>query len=274
MKKNILIGLLGGFISLSYAEAPVIDNSEQYKALQLAQSASKHTPYDLDELKNQDEPPSTDEAYNEAPQSQDEKMQVLLSKIDAMQHEIASLRGQIEVQAHQLGQLAGQRDGQQQLARVDRQAESNKLEKQTVATEQSQNTPQPKVVSSKDPVEEQLSYVGAFELVKTRQYEKAIPAMQQFLSQYPQGPYAANAHYWLGELLLLKKDLTGAVKEFKTVVEDFSDSNKLAAAKFKLGVTYIRLGENDKGRVELQHVREQFPNTSAARLAKAKLDDL
>ena len=36
-----------------------------------------------------------------------------------------------------------------------------------------------------------------------RQFEKAITSFNQFLQQYPDGQYAANAHYWLGELYLV-----------------------------------------------------------------------
>lgn len=272
MKKNVLMLILCGLVSLSYAEAPVVDNSEEFKAIQLAQSEDKHYPYNLDDAKNRDVK-MADNAYDAEPQSEEERMQILLSKIDAMQREMASLRGQVEVQSHQLTQLAQARGGQQ-VTRNSPQVVSKSNELASPKTQEQAAQIVPKLAKAHDPVEEQLSYVGAFELVKSRRYDKAIPAMQDFLGNYPKGPYAANAHYWLGELLLLKKDLSGAVKEFKTVVDDFSDSNKLAAAKFKLGVTYIRLGENDKARVELKHVAEQFPNTSAARLAKAKLDDL
>lgn len=266
MKKYIALLALSVLAIPSFAEAPVVDESDSYTRTRLAKSFQQGENYDIEEAKAKTDV-TVGEKDIKAPQTESDKMQLLLSKIEQMQEEIQSLRGQVEVQSHQVAKLSVSKQPQLPEPEIKPTTEPLNVAKATSNTV-------PKIQPKKDPVDEQLSYVGAFELVKNRQYDKAIPAMQSFLKTYPSGPYAANAHYWLGELYLLKRDLAGAVKEFKTVVDDFSDSNKLAAAKLKLGVTYIRLGETDKARTELQHVTEQFPNTSAARLARAKLEDM
>jgi tol-pal system protein YbgF len=269
MKKYILMLALNSITFCGFAAPPVVDNSDNFKKMNLAQSSHQAYPFDLDEGESGVQ--QSKETPEVAPQSENGKMQLLLSKMDAMQQEILELRGQIEVQAHKLGKIKGERaEAKPVQVPAPKQVQSVPVEKEDIAD----TTVVPKLQSRKDPVDEQLSYVGAFELVKNREYEKAIPAMAEFLKLYPNGPYAANAHYWLGELLLLKHDLQGAATEFNTVVTDFSDSNKLAASKLKLGVTYLRLGSTDKAKLQFQQVTEQFPNTSAARLAKAKLDDI
>ena len=54
---------------------------------------------------------------------------------------------------------------------------------------------------------EAIAYDAAYALVQERQFDKAIPAFQQFLQRFPDGLYAANAHYWLGEMYSWKEPL-------------------------------------------------------------------
>ena len=63
---------------------------------------------------------------------------------------------------------------------------------------------------------EASAYRAAYALVQGRQFDEAIPAFQQFLQRFPGGLYAANAHYWLGELYLVKEppDLEAARQSF------------------------------------------------------------
>jgi len=47
------------------------------------------------------------------------------------------------------------------------------------------------------------AYRAAYALVRSQQFDQAVPAFKQFLQNYPAGRYAPNAHYWLGELYLV-----------------------------------------------------------------------
>ena len=47
------------------------------------------------------------------------------------------------------------------------------------------------------------AYRAAYALVRGQQFDQAVQAFNQFLQNYPDGRYAPNAHYWLGELYLV-----------------------------------------------------------------------
>ncbi len=208
------------------------------------------------------------QAPTEQSTSPSEEMQLLLAKLNDMQREMADLRGKLEVQSHQLSALKSKPRKKRYAAIKKRQSYYKKIKRNTPAKREM--APQ-KNAAKNNTMDEQLSYVGAFELVKNKHFDKAIPAMKQFLDNYPKGPYAANAHYWLGELYLLKQDYNDAIDEFNIIIDKFKDSSKLAAAKLKLGVTYARLGDKFNAKQQFKAVTEEFPDTSAARLAKAKL---
>jgi len=50
-----------------------------------------------------------------------------------------------------------------------------------------------------DPANEQKAYRQAFDLLKAGKFDVAANALQGFLKDYPNGRFADNAQYWLGE---------------------------------------------------------------------------
>ncbi len=113
---------------------------------------------------------------------------------------------------------------------------------------------------------QQVAYDQAYSLLKARQIDKAKAALKQFLQDYPQGPYTANAHYWLGEVYLLDGELPDAAAKFSAVVQRYPDHRKVNDATFKLGKVYHLQNDLDKSRMLLERVAEG--SDSAARLAQ------
>jgi len=125
-----------------------------------------------------------------------------------------------------------------------------------------------------DPVNEGTeldSYSAAYDLLKERRIDDSTAAFLAHLQHYPRGQYAANAHYWLGEIHLLQNDLSAAETSFATVVNEFASDRKVPDALFKLGRVYHLQGQNEKAREALTRVAAT--NTSAAALARAYLQD-
>ena len=57
--------------------------------------------------------------------------------------------------------------------------------------------------------------------MRGQQFNDAITAFQTFLRDYPDGRYAANAHYWLGELFLAvqPQDLEASRQSFTLLLD-------------------------------------------------------
>lgn len=223
----------------------------------------------------------------------------LLEKIQGLQQTIQELRGQLEVQSHDLNLLK-----EQQLAfykDVDLRLNQNRLhgpraqpteiEAATVgaaaAVKQEVNEPHVEAIthpenkipalnkaSRVNPADEQISYLAAYDLVKSKRYDDAIKAMQGFVIQYPQGGYTANAHYWLGELYLAKNQYPQAIEHFEIVTEKFPSSSKAGDSLLKVGYALGASGKTDEARLKLQQVIKNYPDTQTATLAKSKLETL
>ena len=116
------------------------------------------------------------------------------------------------------------------------------------------------------------SYNYAIKLIKNeRKYDEAIPALQSFISTYPESELAANAHYWLG--LLLRKDNKNdeAKVEFEKIVTKYPESNKRADSLQKLGQLAKSAGSNSEAKRYFELVIKDYPNDTVAKLAKQEL---
>ena len=118
---------------------------------------------------------------------------------------------------------------------------------------------------------EQSAYERAFRMLQEGRYDQAEGEFQTFLQAYPNGRYAANAQYWLGEVYYLKRDFDKAVIEFSKVIDGYPNSTKRANALLKKGFVHYEKSEWADARSSLQAVKQQYPETSAARLASNRL---
>jgi tol-pal system protein YbgF len=101
-------------------------------------------------------------------------------------------------------------------------------------------------------------------LLKERDIEGAAIALKLHLETYPESSFAANAHYWLGEIYLLQGDTEFARQAFTNIVERHGDHPKAMDSKFKLGKIYFQLGEVERAKNLLEQVA-QSPSGAAVK---------
>lgn len=319
-KKNIIAAYFTLILPLTgWSAAPVVDDSENFAIIngQQGHSASvANSKYDDPQIENAELDSPRNARYQiDDPQSDDglalakddqmgepgndiEDSAKLIDKIQSLQQEVQELRGQLEVQAHDLKllqqqQIAFYKDLDSRLGNTGaKSAQSNAPTDisigakaptaQIVApvaiplkTNSSKIvTPVTGPVSRINPADEQISYMAAYELVKDRRYDAAEKAMHTFVQKYPNGGYTANAQYWLGELYMVKKDYANAIEHFNVVLTQFTSSPKTAASMLKIGYAYTATGDKQEAKRVLQQVIQKFPDTTSAKLAATKLETI
>ncbi|MCW8471587.1 tol-pal system protein YbgF [Fluoribacter gormanii] len=294
-----------------WSVAPVVDESENFAMIdQQAYEAPVGSKYDEPQIENGQFDVARNENYTDDEpalakddQSNDSSNNItdsakLIDKIQSLQQEIQELRGQLEVQAHDLKllqqqQVAFYKDLDSRLSgTASAKASSNKPSldlsvgsKQPAAPQKTVSAPDvqanksvttsvtvPAVSTSRaNPADEQISYLAAYELVKNKRYDDAISAMNIFVQKYPRGGYTANAQYWLGELYLVKRDYSQAIAHFNVVLQQFPTSSKSAASMLKVGYAYAEQGDKQEAKKFLQQVVRAYPGTPTAQLANSKL---
>ena len=121
---------------------------------------------------------------------------------------------------------------------------------------------------------DQQNYQAAFELIQARKYEDAARAFRDFLTAFPQSPLADNAQYWLAETHYVRRQFKEALPEFQKVTTQYPQAAKMPDALLKIGYCQVELGDKTAARTTLQQVMKQFPDTTAARLASQRLEQL
>lgn len=286
----------------AYAEAPVVDESENYALMDEQQSAyeqpvaRRHS----DSFRDDEEIPLAKEHVEPTRRGDNA---TLLNKIQGLQQEIQELRGQVEVQAHDLKllqqqQVAFYKDLDARLANTSTSKAQVKANAALPTIDTSENlatpaapspattiaqtkTPVTPIVApvatsgaSNNPADEQISYLAAYELVKNKHFDEALTSMEKFVAQYPKGGYTANAQYWLGELYMVKKNYPEAIQHFEIVLQQFPSSSKASASLLKIGYALSDSGKAREAVRRLQQVVKNYPDTNTAQLARAKLESL
>lgn len=225
----------------------------------------------------------------------------LPGKMDALQQQIQELNGRLEVQAHQIETLTAQQksfyeDLNQRLANSQISGSSaapaslNSAHTSTDVPSPEESAPQPADLlddqstndvlplptpespSSVDTnAAEEKAYQAAFDLLTKKKNTEAINAFNVLLISYPKGKRTASAYYWLGELYGSEKKNDLAAKQFNFLITQYPDDDKVPDAMLKLAIIDDGNGQKEKARQTLMKIVQKYPNSSAARLAKMRL---
>ena len=196
----------------------------------------------------------------------------LVTRVDLLQSEIQTVRGETETLAFQTDNAAErQRD-----LYVDVDGRLQELElavaQLQIALEElisEEEAPPPPILL---PGSDQDNYQSAFEVLRNGDYEEAARAYEQFLAVFPSSPLADNAQYWLAETHYVQRQYMAALPAFQLVVDEYPGSSKLPDALLKIGFCYYELQQWDAARDSLERVIREFPATTAARLATQRLE--
>ncbi len=193
----------------------------------------------------------------------------LTVQMDELQRQTSELRGRTEsLEYNSEGTLSRQRDLYGDLDERIQYLERN-LQAPTAAT-----------VASVAPSAGELpvpggsdreNYEAAFELLKQQRYTEAGAAFQQFLATFPNSQLADNAQYWLAEAYYVTDQFEVALGQFQIVVTEYPRSRKIPDAYLKIGYSNYELQRWDDARTALMRVRDDYSDSTAARLADQRL---
>jgi tol-pal system protein YbgF len=111
------------------------------------------------------------------------------------------------------------------------------------------------------------NYQVAFELLKEERYDMAAASFSEFLTAFPDSELVDNAQYWLAESYYASNNFEQALDDFQAVIDDHPRSSKVPDALLKMGLCNYNLQRWDAAREALTRVREDYAETTAARLA-------
>ena len=219
----------------------------------------------------------------------------LAIQIQALQQQIAELKGVLEEQIHQINslkekqkllyididsrltELESSSTGSSTMSSPANNPESSTEQPLTVEVDENYNTAnarttgiidEPKLSSYQD------DYDIAFAHLRAGRFGESSRSFENFIHNYPDSELTDNAYYWLGESYYVKRQYPQALAAFQSLTKKFPKSSKAPDSWLKIGYSYYEMDDLAKADENLQKVIKSYPNTSLARLAKNRLRQL
>jgi tol-pal system protein YbgF len=214
----------------------------------------------------------------------------LLRQLDALNAEIAKLRGSIEVLSNQNDQLQKkQRDFYLDLdSRVKRfegggaaapPGPTSSAPPPAAAAVTAAMTvpaaPAPRAPPTKEEQAREIkAYDAASNLFRRNDFASAIDAFRAFLRDYPQSQLAANAEYWIGIGYANLKDYRNALATQEGLLQRHPQSPKAPDALLAIAALQSEQGDNGSARNTLEDIIARYPGSEAAGKARTRLASL
>ncbi len=220
-------------------------------------------------------------------QQQSQTQAEFFYQLQLLQEEVQTLRGLVESQTNEIKKLKQERlegylnldrrlselSGQMSKASL-RPSASNLNAKLTEGAQPAiglaVDAPGVATTQQPDAELEKRRYKQARALLKSKDYQGAIQAFNSLVDDFPNGNYASNAYYWLGEIYLVLRESGEAKKAFLTLLDRYPTGRKVPDALYKLGVLHAE-GDQVNSQLSQQYfdrLLKDYSSTSAARLAQ------
>jgi tol-pal system protein YbgF len=187
----------------------------------------------------------------------------LSTQVEALNNQLASMRGQLEV----LGNQMETADRRQKDLYLDIDTRLRKLEQAREATPAAAATPaQPEASEA-----ETRAYQAALDQFKLGNYALAVSAMQGFLVTYPNSKLAPNAQYWVGMAHSGQRDYKAAIAAQRKLLAAWPESEKAPDAMLSIASSQETMGDRKSAQKTLEELLGKYPKSSAAASAKQRL---
>ncbi|MDS1142625.1 tol-pal system protein YbgF [Pusillimonas sp. SM2304] len=182
-----------------------------------------------------------EQVKREADQNRQARLQ-LADQMEAMQHEMARIRGQLE-------QLNWQADLQQRASQDQSGGNTTQVA---------------------DP-QEQAAYEGPMGLFRSGKYKEAAASFNDFLDAYPNSQLAPEARFYQGSSRYASKDFKGSIEGLQAMIQASPDDPRAPDALLVIAASQIELNNMSGAKASLQKIVKDYPNSSAAETAKSRL---
>jgi TolA-binding protein len=134
------------------------------------------------------------------------------------------------------------------------------ISEEPVLTEEPPMVSKPRATGYTLNTDYRMAYNDALNRYFNNEYLESIQDFRVLIEREPQGAYADNAQYWIGECFYSLEDFESAINEFEKVF-NFPENNKSDHALFKIALSYQQLGRRLKARETMNRFILDFPES-------------
>ena len=138
---------------------------------------------------------------------------------------------------------------------------------------------QPKASTADKPAAEPTAspesvYEHAYQEFQQGQYEDAVASFRSFLSQYPDSTLVPNAHFWIAECYVKKRDYPRSLNSYEEVIQNHPRSGKASIALYRKALVLLELNDKMAAKTALKKLLADYPKSEESKQARTKLASL
>jgi tol-pal system protein YbgF len=183
------------------------------------------------------------------------------NRLDQLNQQVATLRGQNEDLANQVATL----QKQQKDYYADLDTRLKKFEPQQETIDGVQGSVQPG---------ETDAFNAASTQFRNGDYKNAAASFKAFVAKYPQSPYQPTAQYWLGNALYAQRDYKGSTAIWQNLVKTYPTHPRAPEALLAIANNQIEQGQKAAAKQTLQQIISQYGGSEVAQNAQSKLSQV
>lgn len=131
-------------------------------------------------------------------------------------------------------------------------------------------TTQP-VAANLPPISGDTLYSNASRDLESGNYTLSKREFNDYLRNFPDGPLAPNAQFYLGELAYYQGNFSEAISAYDTVIADYPRSSMVSKAMLEKGRALIQTKKTTSAEREFRELVRRFPGTDEAKKAEDAL---
>ena len=209
----------------------------------------------------------------------DKKVNALFTDLEKLRSElraeVAELRGQVEILNNELTKSQQKVDKLSNDLANDRRRATDLYA--NIEQRLSKLEPRRQTIDGADyevTQTEQKIFDEASALLKKKDFTAAAQAFTTFLQRFPGSGYSAQAYYLLGSSYFAVKDWKNAIPALETVINHYAMTQRAPDAMLNLAICHENLDDQNTARSTLEALIKKYPESTAAKTARAKLSEL
>ena len=121
------------------------------------------------------------------------------------------------------------------------------------------------------PISGDTLYSNAIGDLGTHHYDLSHQEFRDYLKNFPDGPYAANAQFYLGEIAYAQGEYSSAIDEYDRVIVHYPKSNKVAPAMLEKGRALVQTHKTANAEREFRELIRKFAGSTEAKKAASEM---
>ncbi len=183
------------------------------------------------------------------------------NRLDQLNQQVATLRGQNEDMGNQLATLQKQQRDYYTTSMAG--SRSSSRQQQTIDGVQGEVQPG-----------ETDAFNAASQQFRNGDFKGAAAAFRDFVTRYPQSPYQPTAQYWLGNALYAQRDYKGSTATWQNVVKNYPQHPRAPEALLAIANNQLEQGQKAAARKTLEQIVAQYGSSDVAQTAQSKLSQI